>query len=195
MQKLEELISVFSKLQGIGKKSATRLAFDILSKDKSEIDRLIFILSNTYESIKPCPICHSLSEDGMCDFCDNDLRDKSIICIVENYKDVVAIENSKQYNGLYHVLGGIISPLNGITPDDLNIDDLFIRLNNVQEVILALNSSVEGETTSLYLIDLLKKYNVKVTKIASGIPLGANIENVDSMTLNLSLEARKTVKE
>lgn len=195
MQKLEKLIEVFSKLQGIGKKSATKLAFDILSKDKSEIDRLIFVLSDAYNSIKECSICHSLSEDDVCEVCSDNLRDQNIICVVESYRDVLAFENSKAYNGVYHVLGGVIDPLNGIGVHDLNIDSLISRLDNGKEIILALNKSEYGDSTSLYLIEILKEYDVKVTRIATGIPLGANIENIDSDTLNLSLETRKTVKE
>lgn len=195
MKKLDELINVFSKLQGIGKKSATRLAFDILNKNKSDVDRLIFIIQDTYDSIKPCPICHSLSENDKCEICSDIRRDKEIICVVENYRDVIAFENAGVYKGLYHVLGGKIDPLNGITPDELNIDSLINRLDNIKEVILAINSDLEGETTIMYLTKLLKEKNINVSRIASGIPIGTNIEYIDSLTLNLSIEGRREIKD
>lgn len=195
MQKLEELIQVFSKLQGIGKKSATKLAFDILNKDKHEFERLIFVLSSAYNSIKECKICHCLTENEVCDFCNSDIRNNKIICVVESFRDVLVIENSKNYNGLYHVLGGLINPLNGIMADNLNIQSLIERLNDVDEIIFALNGNLEGQTTCLYINDLIREVNknIRVTKIASGVPLGANIEQIDAMTLNLSFEARKNM--
>lgn len=192
MEKLTNLIDTLSKLQGIGKKSATRLAFDILNKDKSDIERLIFIIEDTYNSIKPCKICNSLAENDICEICSNNLRDNSVICIVEDYKDVVAFEKAGTYKGLYHILGGKIDPLNGVGPNDLNIENLLIRLNgDVKEVIIAINSDLEGETTIMYLSEILKDKVETISRIASGIPIGTNIEYIDSLTLNLSIEGRK----
>lgn len=194
MKKLDELIEVFSKLQGVGKKSATRLAFDILNKNKSEIDRLIFIIQDTYSSIKPCKICSSLAENDICDVCNSDLRDKSIICVVETARDVIAFEKANVYKGLYHVLGGKVDPLNGITPDKLNIEELLNRIDeNVKEVILALSSDIEGESTMMYLSNILNNKNIVVSKIASGIPIGTNLEYVDTLTLNLSILGRRNI--
>lgn len=194
MKKLDELIEVFSKLQGVGKKSATRLAFDILNKNKSEIDRLIFIIQDTYNSIKPCKICNSLTENEICDVCSSDLRDKSIICVVETPRDVIAFEKANVYKGLYHVLGGKIDPLNDITPDKLNIESLLDRIDeNVKEIILAMSSDIEGESTMMYLSNILSDKNIVVSRIASGIPIGTNIEYVDTLTLNLSILGRRNI--
>lgn len=191
MKKLDELINVFAKLPGIGKKSAMRIAFDILEKNEYEIDYITNTIKECYNSIKHCNICGNLSENEICEICSNENRNKEVICVVEGVRDVIAFENSNTYNGLYHVLGGKIDPLNGITMEDLNIEKLISRLNeNIKEIILALNPDLEGETTNLYLIKILKDKNIKISKIASGIPLGGNIEYTDIATLGRSLEGR-----
>lgn len=194
MKKFNELVKVFSSLQGIGKKSAVRIAFDILEKPKEDVEKMINIIKDCTENINPCKICLMLSENEICDICSNEKRDKSIICIVENTRDVFAIENSEQYKGLYHVLGGKLDPLNGIGIDELNIKELITRLNDVKEIILALNPDIEGETTNLYLSKILLNKGIKVTKIASGIPMGGNIEFTDIMTLTKSIEGRQVIK-
>ena len=196
MKKLDELIEVFGKLPGIGKKSAMRIAFDILEKNEIEIENILSTIKDAYTSIKHCSICGNLCEGEICEICSSEKRDKSVICIVESVKDVSAFEKSETYNGLYHVLGGKIDPLNGVTIEDLNISELMKRLDekDVEEVILALNPDMEGETTALYLIKMMKNKGVKVSQIASGIPMGGNIEFTDMATLGKSLEGRREIE-
>ncbi|WP_067143201.1 recombination mediator RecR [Oceanivirga salmonicida] len=195
MTKLDELIKVFSGLQGIGKKSAIRIAFDVLAKDKTEIENIIETIKTSCETIKPCTICSTLTDLGICEICSNKKRNKKLICLVENTRDVFAFENAGGFNGLYHVLGGKIDPLNGIGIDKLNIKNLLERLDNVEEIILALNPDIEGETTTLYLTRILSDKNIRISKIASGIPMGGNIEYTDMMTLVKSLEGRQEIKD
>lgn len=191
MKKLDNLIEVFAQLPGIGKKSAMRIAFSILEKSETEIENMVYTIKNSYEGIKHCEICGNLSENNICEICSSDKRDKEVLCIVEGIRDVIAFEKSETYNGLYHILGGKIDPLNGVTIEDLNINKLLKRLDGtITEVILALNPDLEGETTNLYLSKILKSKNVKISKIASGIPLGGNIEYTDIATLSRSLEGR-----
>ena len=196
MKKLDELIEVFGKLPGIGKKSAMRIAFDILEKNEIEIENILSTIKDAYTSIKHCSICGNLCEGEICEICSSEKRDKSVICIVESVKDVIAFEKSETYSGLYHVLGGKIDPLNGVTIEDLNISELMKRLDekDVEEVILALNPDMEGETTALYLIKMMKNKGVKVSQIASGIPMGGNIEFTDMATLGRSLEGRREIE-
>ena len=195
MKKLDDLINVFAKLPGIGRKSAARIAFDILEKDNSEIENMLYTIKDSYENIKHCSICGNLSENDVCEICSNEKRNKDIICVVEGVRDITAFEKSAIYNGLYHVLGGKIDPLNGVTIDDLNIDRLLKRLDGtVHEIILALNPDLEGETTNLYLTKILKEKGIKVSKIASGIPMGGNIEYTDMATLGKSLEGRTEIE-
>jgi recombination protein recR len=191
MKKLDDLIDVFAKLPGIGRKSAQRIAFDILEKSENEIDEMLNTIKTSHSEIKHCKICGNLSENDICEICSDDKRDKNVICVVEGVRDVIAFEKSDTYFGLYHVLGGKIDPLNGITIEDLNLKNLINRLDgSVKEVILALNPDLEGETTNLYLTKILKGKNIKVSKIASGIPIGGNIEYTDILTLGKSLEGR-----
>lgn len=193
MTKLDELINVFSNLQGIGRKSATRIAFDLLKKDKADVEKFIDTIKSAYDIIKPCEICKTLTDKTICNICSNKKRNHSLLCIVEDTKDVFAIEKSNVYNGVYHVLGGKVDPLNGVTLDDLYIDELINRLDCIDEIIFALNPDLEGETTILYLTKLLPK-NIKISKIASGIPMGGNIEYTDIMTLTKSLEGRQIIQ-
>lgn len=192
MKKLDDLIDVFSKLPGIGKKSAMRIAFDVLERSEADIDRMIDIIKDSHSSIKHCSICGNLSENDICEICEDEKRNKEVLCIVEGVRDVIAFENSDTYNGLYHVLGGKIDPLNGVTIEDLNLKSLIKRLDEkvIKEVIIALNPDLEGETTTLYLTKILKQKDVRVSKIASGIPMGGNIEYTDMATLGKSLEGR-----
>ena len=196
MKKLDDLIDVFAKLPGIGRKSAARIAFDVLDRSEAEVDRMLEIIKDSHTNIKHCKICGNLSENEICEICENEKRDKEIICVVEGVRDVIAFEKSETYNGLYHVLGGKIDPLNGITIEDLNWKKLLDRIDgSVREVILALNPDLEGETTSLYLTKFLKVRDVKISKIASGIPMGGNIEYTDMATLGRSLEGRVNVDD
>ena len=191
MKKLNNLIDIFAKLPGIGRKSATRIAFDILEKEPIEIENMIETLKDSYDNIKHCKICGNLSESDICEVCADENRNKNIICIVESVRDIIAFEKSGTYNGLYHVLGGKIDPLNGVTIEDLNVKALEERIDdNIKEVILALNPDLEGETTNLYLTKMLKNKNLEISKIASGIALGGNIEHTDMATLGRAIEGR-----
>lgn len=195
MKKLDELIDVFGRLPGIGRKSAMRIAFDILKKSDSEIESMLEIIRDSHKSIKNCSICGNLTENDICDICSNEKRNKEIICIVEGVRDIIAFEKSDTYNGLYHVLGGKIDPLNGVTIEDLNIKKLVDRLDDtVNEIIIALNPDLEGETTTLYLTKILREKKLKISKIASGIPMGGNIEYTDMITLGRSLEGRVEIE-
>ena len=195
MKKLDELIDVFGRLPGIGRKSAMRIAFDILKKSDSEIESMLEIIRDSHKSIKNCSICENLTENDICDICNNEKRNKEIICIVEGVRDIIAFEKSDTYKGLYHVLGGKIDPLNGVTIEDLNIKKLVERLNDtVNEIIIALNPDLEGETTTLYLTKILREKKLKISKIASGIPMGGNIEYTDMVTLGRSLEGRVEIE-
>ena len=195
MKKLDELIDVFGRLPGIGRKSAMRIAFDILKKSDSEIESMLEIIRDSHKSIKNCSICGNLTENDICDICNNEKRNKEIICIVEGVRDIIAFEKSDTYKGLYHVLGGKIDPLNGVTIEDLNIKKLVERLNDtVNEIIIALNPDLEGETTTLYLTKILREKKLKISKIASGIPMGGNIEYTDMVTLGKSLEGRVEIE-
>ena len=194
MKKIDELINALSKLKGIGKKNATRIAFDLLLKDEEDINYLLETIRDSYNSIKPCKLCFNLTDVDICDICRDEKRDKSIICVVEDTRDIYAINKSNTYNGLFHVLGGKINPLNGIGISELNISELLERVDeNIKEVIFALNPDFEGETTIQYLSKLLKDKEVKMSRIASGIPIGGNIEYSDSATLSQSLEGRKSI--
>ena len=195
MKKLDEIIDVFGRLPGIGRKSAMRIAFDILKKSDSEIESMLEIIRDSHKSIKNCSICGNLTENDICDICNNEKRNKEIICIVEGVRDIIAFEKSDTYKGLYHVLGGKIDPLNGVTIEDLNIKKLVERLNDtVNEIIIALNPDLEGETTTLYLTKILREKKLKISKIASGIPMGGNIEYTDMVTLGRSLEGRVEIE-
>ena len=195
MKKLDELVDVFGRLPGIGRKSAMRIAFDILKKSDSEIESMLEIIRDSHKSIKNCSICGNLTENDICDICNNEKRNKEIICIVEGVRDIIAFEKSDTYKGLYHVLGGKIDPLNGVTIEDLNIKKLVERLNDtVNEIIIALNPDLEGETTTLYLTKILREKKLKISKIASGIPMGGNIEYTDMVTLGRSLEGRVEIE-
>ena len=194
MKSLDNIIDEFARLPGIGRKSAMRIAFHVLEMEDEELINFVTVLKEAKEKIKKCVICGNLTENDICEICSDEERDSSIICIVKDSRDIIAFEKSKTYNGLYHVLGGIIDPLNGIGVDDLDIDKLTKRLTgNVKEVILALDPSLEGETTSLYLSKIIKEKEIIVSRIASGIPMGGNIEFSDIATLSRSLEGRKEI--
>ncbi|MDR0676958.1 MAG: recombination mediator RecR [Elusimicrobiota bacterium] len=194
---LDKLINNLKTLPGIGPKMAERLAFYIIKLDQLEVDLLIDSIFDAKKNLKYCDICGSLTENNICDICKDDMRDKDIICVVENPFDVFVIEKMKEYKGLFHVLGGVISPLDSIFPEDLNIKNLEQRLKykNIKEIIIATNSTVEGEATALYLLKILKNYNIKITRIAKGIPVGADLEYIDSVTLSKAIENRSELSE
>lgn len=192
---IRDLIDCFKKLPGIGEKTAERLALSILELDDEFSTLFSESIKNTKTKIKRCKICNNLSEDEICDICKDNTREKNIICVVEEPKNVILFEKVGTYKGLYHVLDGLISPLDGINPEDIKIDSLIKRIkgNKMEEVIIAVKPSVEGETTALYISKLLEKIDVKITKIAHGIPLGADMEYIDALTLELALENRTKV--
>ena len=194
---LNILIEEFNKLPGIGSKTAQRLSFYILEMEKKEVERFAKALVEVKEKIKKCEVCGNLTDSTLCEICSDEIREENIICVVEEVRDLLAMEKSSIFKGKYHVLHGKISPLEGKSVNDLNIKTLIQRIGNggVKEVILALNPDLEGETTSLYIKKILKPLGVKVTRIASGIPLGGNIEFADIATLAKSIENRSEIKE
>ena len=188
---IDKLIQQFSKLPGIGPKTAQRLAFFILKMKKEEAKDLAQAILDVKEKIRYCSICYNLTEEDPCRICKNKKKDRSIICVVEEANDVVAIEKTGQYDGLYHVLGGVLSPLDNIGPEDLRIKELLNRLNQeVKEIILATNPSTEGEATAIYLSRLIKPLGIKVTRIARGLPSGGVLEYADVNTLANAIEGR-----
>lgn len=187
---LDELIAAFSQLPGIGRKTAVRLAFHILKSRKSEAEELAKAIVQVKNKIRLCSQCFNYSEGNLCSICSDPRRNPKIICVVDDAQNIPLLEKTNEYNGLYHVLGGVISPLDGIGPDDLHLKELFIRLQGVDEVIIALNPSTEGEATAIYLARLIKPMGVKVTRLARGVPLGSTLEFVDELTLSKALQSR-----
>lgn len=193
IKSLEKLILEFKKLPGVGQKNAVRYAMYILDQTNEEVENFAKSLQTVKNNIKKCKICSNYSEDDICEICSDSTRDKKIICVVEEAKDIFSLEKSTSYNGLYHVLNGKIDPLNDITIEKLNIKSLLERIENenIEEVILAINPDLDGEATLMFLSKLLKNYNVKITRLARGIPMGGNLEFSDIATISMALEDRK----
>ena len=189
---IQNLIECFKMLPGIGEKTAERLALSILDANSEMINLFADSLKDSKTKIRRCEKCNNLSESDLCEVCKDKSRNKQVLCVVEEPKNVILFEKVGTYKGLYHVLDGFISPLDGINPEDINISSLINRVkeDNIKEIILALKPSIEGETTSLYISKTLEGTNVKISKIAHGIPLGAEIDYVDSLTLEMALENR-----
>ena len=193
---IEELIEKFERLPGIGHKSAERIAFYLLENmTEEETEHMAATIVNTKRKIRLCVCCQNLTDESPCKICASNKRDKSVICVVEGPEDVSAIENTNEYNGLYHVLHGALSPMDGIGPDDIKINELLLRLsdNDVDEVILATNPTVNGTATAVYISKLLAPFDVKVTRIAHGIPIGSDIEYADKITIIKALESRTSL--
>lgn len=190
---IEKLIEAFEKLPSIGNKTAARLAFHMLNCSDDEVTEFVNAITNAKHNLKYCSICYNISDTDPCSICSSATRDKSIICVVEDVKDVVAMEKTHEFKGVYHVLHGSISPMNGIGPDDIKIKELLARLmeGTVKEVIIATNPRVEGEATAIYLSKLIKPMGVTVTRIAHGIPVGGDLEYTDEVTLSKALEGRR----
>ncbi len=190
---IANLIDQFSRLPGIGRKTAQRLAFFVLEMDNIDAEKLSHAITNAKEKIRLCSICCNLTEQDPCNLCRDTTRDKSIICVVEGAKDVIAMERSKEYKGDYHILHGVISPMDNIGPKDIKVVELLNRLADgvVEEIILATNPTVEGEATALYLSKLIKPLGIKVTRIAHGIPVGGDLEYFDEVTLTKAIENRR----
>jgi recombination protein RecR len=194
-ESIEQLAEQFAQLPGIGRKTAHRLALYILKMSRDEVVTMAKALVNVKDKVRYCTICSNITEGDPCVICSNTKRERSFICVVEEPHDVLAIEKTNEFKGLYHVLGGALSPLDGIGPDDLKIKELLQRLSHstIEEIILALNPNVEGETTTLYLSRLLKPLGIKVTRIARGLPVGSDLEFADEATLSRAFEGRIVV--
>lgn len=192
---IAKLIEELSKLPGIGKRTAERLAFYILNLEEKEAGALAGAIVSAKKQITFCPVCQSLTDSTPCAICSNPKRDRSIICVVENPKDILAIEKTREYKGLYHVLHGAISPMDGIGPEMLKIKELLKRLSGgeVSEVIMATNPSIEGEATAMYISGLVKPLGITVTRIAHGIPVGGDLEYADEVTLTKAIEGRRII--
>ncbi|MBR1376485.1 MAG: recombination protein RecR [Bacilli bacterium] len=194
---INNLIECFKKLPGIGSKTAERLALATLNLPDEVIDVFTDSIKNVKTNTKRCKKCNSFCENDLCDVCQDEGRDHSTLCVVEDPKNVILFEKVGTYKGIYHVLDGLISPLDGITPDDINIESLLKRIknDNINEVIIAVKPTIEGETTSLYISKLLEKEKVTVSTIAHGIPLGSDMEYMDSLTLEIAIQDRKRISE
>ena len=191
-KQLDDAIVEISKLPGIGRRTALRLALHLLKTDPHEVALLTESITALKEKVCYCKECHNLSDTEVCDICSNPKRDKRLVCVVRDIRDVVAIENTNQYNGVYHVLGGVIAPMDGIGPEQLCIRELLARISagGVKEVIMATNPTVEGEATAMYISRLIKPLGVKVTRLAYGIPVGGDLEYADEVTLKRALDGR-----
>ena len=194
-ESIEQLAEQFAQLPGIGRKTAQRLALYVLKMPRDEVITMAKALVNVKDKVRYCTICSNITETDPCSICSNTKREQSYICVVEEPHDVLAIEKTNEFKGLYHVLGGALSPLDGIGPDDLKIKELLQRISTstIEEIILALNPNVEGETTTLYLSKLLKPLGLKVTRIARGLPVGSDLEFADEATLSRAFEGRIAV--
>lgn len=192
-QSLERLMAELAKLPGIGPKSAQRLAFHILERGADSAEALAQALTDAAEKLGECPLCFNIAEEGHCALCEDKNRDESVICVVESPRDILPIERSGSFQGRYHVLGGLLSPMDGIGPAELHLKELLKRLENeeVTEVILATGSNVEGEATAAYIADLLKPSGITVTRIAQGMPVGGDLEYIDEITLARALTGRR----
>ena len=190
---LERAINEFSKLPGIGPKSAQRLAFYLLKKDKVDLDTFAGAIGNLKVGVMFCSRCHTMSENELCSICSDVQRDQKVICVVEEPMDAIAIDKTDQFRGVFHILGGVLSPMDGIGPDKLNIDSLRQRITdqNATELIIATNPSLEGETTAMHLAKIFRELPIKVTRIARGLPMGGDLEYADEITLSRALDGRR----
>jgi recombination protein RecR len=194
---LENAVNEFSKLPGIGRKTALRLVLHLLRQETSDVEQFSSAMTILRKEVKHCRVCHNISDHDVCPICSDSRRDETTVCIVENVKEVMVIENTAQFKGLYHVLGGIISPIEGIGPSDLEIESLVSRVaeGKVKEVIFALSTTMEGDTTNFYIYKKLKPYNIKVSMIARGVSIGDEIEYADEITLGRSIVNRMPFNE
>jgi recombination protein RecR len=191
---ISRLIDEFSKLPGVGSKTAQRLAFHVLNMDTSQVEKLADSIVEAKRNTRYCEVCGNYTDTNICSICSNEARNKDVICVVQDPRDVMAMERTREFKGLYHVLHGAISPLNGIGPDDIRIKELLARMSpGIAEVIIATNPNVEGEATAMYISRLLKPLGVKTTRIAHGIPVGGDLEYADEVTLSKALEGRREI--
>ncbi len=192
---LQELADQFARLPGIGGKTAQRLAFHVLSLPQADAQEFAQAILKAKETVHTCPVCQNLTDREICPICDDDLRDRGVICVVAEPKDVIAMERSREFRGVYHVLHGVISPLNHVTQDDIKIKELLMRIasGEVREVIMATNPDTEGEATAMYISRLLRPMEVRVTRLAYGVPVGSQLEYADEVTLSRALEGRQEI--
>ena len=195
IESLQKLAEQFGKLPGVGKKSAMRMAFSLLQLDELEVAEFASAMLEAKEKIHECPICGNLTDEELCYVCSDETRDRSILCVVEDVKAVLSIEKVREFRGVYHVLHGVISPINGITPDKIRLKELITRVgeDEIQEVIVATNPTPDGEVTAMYISKYLKPLGVKVTRLAYGIPVGSDLEYADEVTLSRAIEGRRDV--
>jgi len=194
---LENAVTEFAKLPGIGKKTALRLVLHLLKQDKDDVHRFSNSITRLRDEIRHCKICRNISDTEVCNICSNESRDHGTVCVVENIRDVMSIENTQQYHGVFHVLGGIISPMDGIGPADLEIDSLIKRVTggDVKEIILALSTTMEGDSTNFYIFKKLKESGVKVSMLARGVSIGDELEYIDEVTLGRSIINRQLFEQ
>ena len=192
---LQKLIEEFSRLPGVGQKTAARYAFAVLDMTEEEAESFACAIINAKKNVKECEICGNLTDQARCSICSDEKRDPQTVCVVEDAKTLMAMEKVKEYNGTYHVLGGAISPMNGITPADLRIKELITRIGtqDIKEIIIATNPNIDGETTAMYLSRLIAPLNVRVTRLAYGVPVGADLEYADEVTLMRALDGRRDI--
>ncbi|MFH1564664.1 MAG: recombination mediator RecR [bacterium] len=194
---IQNMISQFAKLPGIGPKSSERMVFYLLKQDKGELSKFSYGLGHLRDKISICPTCQNFIENNYCSICNDSKRDSSSVCVVAKPQDLSVIERTNEFSGVYYILGGVLSPLNGITQDDLNIKELIIRIskNNIKEIILALNPDIEGEQTSIFLSKLIKAQNpnIKITRLARGLPMGSDLEYADEITVSDALRGRREI--
>jgi recombination protein RecR len=192
---VQDLIDELAKLPGVGPKGATRIAFHLLATDSADVTRLATVLAEVKDKIKFCRTCYNVAQDDLCRICADTRRDQTAICVVEEPKDVLAVERTREFRGKYHVLGGAISPIDGIGPDDLRVTELMTRLADgaIVEIILATDPNLEGEATATYLTRLISPLGIKVTRLASGLPVGGDLEYADEVTLGRAFEGRRQV--
>lgn len=194
-EELDELIEYFKKFPGVGEKSAERMALSILDFSEDDVFMFSKILVDCKKNLHECPNCGYITSDDLCFICDNEYRNHNLICVVEDFKSVIAFEKMGKFQGVYHVLGGLISPIDGIGPDDINISKLIDRCNDldVPEIVVALKPSIEGETTTQYLNKILEKNHVKISRLSYGLPVGTELDYLDSLTLERAFEDRKEI--
>ena len=192
---ISRLIEEFSKLPGVGRKTAQRLAFHVINMNINDVEALSKAIVDAKKEIRYCSICYNITDKEICSMCSNKNRDSSVICVVEDPRDVAAMEKTKEFNGQYHVLNGVISPMDGIGPDMIRVKELIQRLSNqdVKEIIMATNPTIEGEATAMYIARLLKPMGIKVTRIAHGLPVGGDLEYADEVTITKALEGRREI--
>jgi len=192
---LQQLIEEFSRLPGVGKKTAARYAFAVLDMTDEEAESFACAIVNAKKNVKECEICGNLTDQPICSICSDEKRNREVVCVVEDAKTLMALEKVKEYNGTYHVLGGAISPMNGVTPSDLRIKELLTRIGGgeIKELIIATNPNIDGETTAMYLSRLIAPLGVRVTRLAYGVPVGADLEYADEVTLMRALDGRRDI--